>query len=382
MRALFFLLTIAFAAGPIQASDSVAPLDYDTLKPFLVNGENRYFGARYATTAEQDDLDSFVALRQAVEGPEFALGPSDAEVLVALTDGSADVQISYVFVPKENFTIEDYLLTPQIGNLNIIDDNDVSINTVETSLNGQLAYNVTVDIDFNKWTGISDFSILAQNQTTSAVETTSANAELTVVGITFFQVDAGGEIQLIGGPNFPLNVQTSNIVVNNDVNLGVFIQYFDGSTSNTSIQVPLTGVGITTSGLDAQINYSASCSPTVGTFDGSDVALPATCGMGFSTNEVNNEYVGPQYGFDFNLFENGSFVSSFEYNELVEGSDLELEGYSTFIEVNVLGEVPPLVTAIFPEGPFGSLGTEIVTLNIENLPTSVEDRCSKKTSCH
>lgn len=257
---------------------------------------------------------------------------------------------------------------PSISNLDIIDEGDLDIKPVADTSQGFLAYNITVEIDFNKWTGITSFGLQAFNKSTSEVVASSPSADLVVVGITFYTFDQAGQTVLIGGPAYPLNLTANDLTLSSQYTLSVFIQYFDRTTSNETLTIPLTSADISTSALDGLLVYDqASCSPVEGTYDGEAVQLPENCGMGFSTNSLNDAYVGPFFGFDFVPYQNGSFTSTFEWNALVEGSDLELEGYTTYIDVSVAGETLPVVSLITPDGPFQTTGTDKAVLYVENL---------------
>ncbi|CDF39371.1 unnamed protein product [Chondrus crispus] len=65
-----------------------------------------------------------------------------------------------------------------------------------------------------------------------------------------------------------------------------------------------------------------------------------------------------------------------EWNELVEGSDLEADGYTTFIEVQVNRTLAPAVSLIAPTGPFGTQGTDQVVVYIDNVAEGEDDPTS------
>lgn len=364
---LFFLACVVPASSKYHSLHSLYIRDAPNVFP----NNNRSVSADPASThSAPSRWESIFSSRQ-IAGPAFSSGPNDTEVLVALINGEEEAVLSFIFVPGENFTIEDYELVPSMGNLNILDEEDVETSYVADASQGFLAYNVTAEIDFNKWTGISTFALQAINKSTSEVEAFSDNADLVVVGITFYTVNEFGESVLIGGPAYPLTLTTDDVSSSLDYNLNVFIQYFDRTTSNETLTVPLDTVDISTSSLNGQLAYDeTTCSAVGGTYDGEDVELPEGCGVGFSTNSLNSIYVGPFLGLDLIPYQNGSFTVSFEWNELVEGSDLELEGYATYIDVSVVGEIPPVVTLIVPDGPFRTVGTDKAIVHVENLPQS------------
>lgn len=370
--ALLFLLLSLVGKHPAY-SLKTEQVRHQPLSLVSMESINHYFQAQYDKEPGTSELDSLLDFRQSIAGPTFSYGPNDTQVLVSLINCEAEARMYYIFLPKENYTIDDYRLIPSIGNKVIVDVDDTNILYSEIRLFGLLAYNVTVDLDFNKWTGNSSFGLQALNATTSEVETSSFTSELLVVGISFFGTDASGSDFLVCGSTYPLFVETTEILVNRNYNLGVFIQYYSGSTSDERLSISPTGIGISVSDLHKQVNYDESCPAVSGTYDGSDVILSTTCALGFSINSVGDSYQGPKFGFDFNPYRNGTFTVSFEWNQLVLGSDLELEGYSTFYEVRLLGEVPPIVTSIAPDGPFQVLGTDKIVVSLDNLPETAAE---------
>jgi hypothetical protein len=144
---------------------------------------------------------------------------------------------------------------------------------------------------------------------------------------------------VVGADRASLDLKVADLLVNNLVHLAAFIQYPDGSTSRSSLNpvIHLRDVRFEFSGLDHQLIHSADCASDGGTFDGSNVLLPSSCGIAFSTNTVSGLYTGPQLGFSLDPNYNGSFTVLFVWDELVAGTDLEAEGYETFLIVNIAG---------------------------------------------
>lgn len=318
--------------------------------------------------ASPERLENLLTLRQDVVGPSFTTGPSEQNVDLVLTNGTAADQLYFLFVPEDGKTIEDYTISPFIGNTDLLSNDDVAILPVADDSSGSLLYNITVDFDFNKWTGETAFGLNAVDKATSAT-TSSSTAAFTVAGITFYTTDESGATAIYGGPNYPLTVNVVDINADRDVNLQVFVQYLDGTNSSTAMSVPVSGVDISVSDLDEEVVYDdAGCLADVGTYDGDDVTLASSCGLGFSSNNLDGAYVGPMFGFDFVANRNGSFTASYEWNELVAFTDLQSVGYETYIDVNVVGEVSPIVHKIYDDGPFGSSGTDVVTLILGNVP--------------
>eukprot|EP00178_Gracilaria_changii_P025352 TRINITY_DN78133_c0_g1_i1.p1 TRINITY_DN78133_c0_g1~~TRINITY_DN78133_c0_g1_i1.p1 ORF type:complete len:1842 (+),score=228.92 TRINITY_DN78133_c0_g1_i1:684-6209(+) len=321
--------------------------------------------------AEPHRLPGALLGRQIEQAPTFLATFDDSVELVSLINGTAETEMFFVFVPEPGSTLSDYRFDARIEDTNVFDQEDVSFFVVEDNSRGFLAYNVTTLVDFNKWTGQSAFEVQAVNVSSSEIVATSQSMSIIVVGITFYTTQDGNRT-IYGGENFPFVLTTDELLISRDQNFEVFIQFFDGSSTNSSISVPLTEIEIELNGSKALVTRDASCSPVTGVYNGTDVQLSSQCGMGFSTNDLEGEYVGPHFGVDFNQHTNGSLITSFFWDEIVLGSDLEADGYSTFLNISVFGEVPPAVRYITPLGPFRSTGGDTAVLTIDNLPEDID----------
>lgn len=303
--------------------------------------------------------------------PRFRRSPVPSSNEVALADGSASETVFFVFEPEPGKTIADYSFSMSSSNEKTLLGEDFTIGAIQSI--GNQAYNVTANIDFTRWVGISDIGIIATDKNTS-VTTTSTSTKFTVVGVTFYREDENGNTTIVGGPSRPLKLTTEEIRNNPNIDLGVFIQYPDGTDSSESLnaQFPMNALKITPVSVEQQLSHdSSTCAETGNNFNGSDVLLGKQCGFGFSENDVNGSYVGPKFGLDMNTNRNGSFDLRFEWNALMTGSSLESVGYDTTLNVEVTGESHPIVTTIFPSGPFNSSSDDSFSVIVENLPDNV-----------
>lgn len=293
----------------------------------------------------------------------------ETEAILVQLNGTADHEQSYIFRPEDGKEIEDYNIVPVTSNANVLDTEDVDLTVVDV---GSGLYNVTAAFEFDRSVGQTGFALNFVDKATQAT-TTSSSTQFTVAGISFFFTNSSGSRQQIGGDRGNLAVSVSDLLQNDKIAVETFVQYLDGSNSSTSLSttIPMSGIDLSVSGNDGQINFDQnSCSSDGGTYDGSTVSLSQACGVGFSTNTVNNEYVGPFLGLDFETNKNGSFVIGFDWDELVGSSDeFSSAGYETYLGVDVTGEVSPVVTSISPAGPFSNEGGDTVTLVVENLPS-------------
>lgn len=369
-KPLIHMLFILILAATLNLSHAeTLTSSTHSLTPIFIGGVENYLRNAYIDNDIRSEFEDLMADHQA-SGPSFS-APSDPNVLMLQINGTDDAVCTWIFTPLENTTIDDYVIVPVVENEQVIDPKGIDLFIVEDTSRGFPTYNITANIIANQTVGTSLLGLTSLNKTTLVAESVSVSTQLTVVGITFYREEAG-VVTIYGGDRI-LNLKATDLISNNDVNLNVLIQYVDGSNSTTALAIPLDGMSLSTSTLQKQINYSSSCSVTSGNYDRSDVVLPSDCGIGFSTNNVGGSYIGPMFGFDFNPYRNGTFTVFFEYGQILIGSDLEGTGYETFIQVEVVGEVPPLVHSITPVGPFKSIGSEQVAINLGNLPTVLSE---------
>ncbi|CAN8064751.1 unnamed protein product [Agarophyton chilense] len=371
-RVSFIAAFVLVSILPVSHTYSLPSQHYRSL---FSSSASRFFNPLHLQASdlceEPHRLGGASLVRQLEQAPSFLASFADTEAIVALINGTAETEISYIFIPEPGATLADYRFEAQIEDTNIFDGEDVSFFSVEDNSRGFLAYNVTALVDFNKWTGTSAFEVRAVNVSSSETVATSQSIRIILVGISFYRIE-NSERVLYGGENFPFLLTTDDITSSQNQNFEVYIQFYDGSSTNSSITVPLSGIQIQSSESTGLVTHENSCSPVTGTFDGSDVQLPVSCGIGFSVNEFEGEYVGPKFGIDFNENRNGSLITSLFWEEIVQGSDLEADGYSTFLNISIIGETPPIVQYISPPGPFRSTGEDTVVLTISNLPTDRE----------
>lgn len=298
--------------------------------------------------------------------------PFDSEVELVQTNGTADYEHTYTFRPEKGKVITDYSLVPVSSNGDVLTSEDVGISIVDIG-NGN--YNVTTLFEFDRASGMTDFDLNFVDIETG-VTLVGTSTAFVVAGISFFHTNSNGTRVQIGGEKGNLILSASDIIEDDTIWVETFIQYLDGTNSTEAMAVGMNGMEISFSGgAGKYIAYDQnSCAPDGGTFDGSEVSMVAGCGVAFSTNAVNGEYVGPQLGLDFETNRNGSFVIAFDWEDLVVGSDAEIgsAGYETYIGVDIVGEVAPIISSISPPGPFATSGGDSVTLVVDNLPANAD----------
>jgi REJ domain/IPT/TIG domain len=291
--------------------------------------------------------------------------PQDNQVELVMTNGTADYEHTYTFRPEDGKTIGDYSIVPVSTNGDVLTSGDVAVSVVDI---GGGAYNVTTLFAFERAAGRCDFTLNFVDKVTGAT-VSGTTTSFICAGMSFFYTDASGNRVQVGGERGNLTLSASDLAANNKVRLETFVQYLDGTNSTRALKVGMGSILVSFSGLDHELVHDQnSCAVAGGTYDGATVSLPAGCGLGFSTNNVGGTYVGPQLGFDFEKYRNGSFAVGFAWDDLVVGTDAELEsaGYETYLNVDIVGEVAPIVKSISPAGPYS--GGDTITCIVANLP--------------
>lgn len=315
-----------------------------------------------------DTLPSFAGNFIARQLSSQLLQSTVREVELPLTNGTAEYEITFIFRPPTGTVIDDYDFVASVSNEDILTPDDVAISKVDA---GNGVYNISAFFDFDKTVGVTEFHFDVVN-TVNETTVAGPSIDFTVAGMAFYYTNQTHDRQLISTSKLPLTVFVPDLLNKPDANLEVFIQYMDGRNSSTSLDslFPMEQISVQLQGIRKQLVYSKdTCSSVAGFYDGKDVLLPPSCGLGFSTNNLDGAYVGPWFGFDFQTNRNGSFVVVFEWDDLLVGSDYEDVGYETFIVVDILGETAPIITDIAPSGPFGSAGRDTVTFTLDNLPS-------------
>lgn len=354
---LLAVLTACLCTGARGANESTAPTflrvsdiaSIQSAKNFIEISEQNSWNGR--------DFKNSAILRQAT----LVAQPQENQVEFIQTNGTAEYEATYTFQPADGKGIEDYSIVPVSSNGDVVASEDVGISVVEI---GGGAYNVTTLFEFDGATGVTRFDLNFVDTTTEAV-VSSESSTFVVAGITFFykdlianRIQVGGERQL---KLFSQIAQTRQDTSAENVVLETFVQYLDGSNSTEALNVDMAQIDFSFSGTDAFLSYDeGSCRSDGGTFDGSAVSLPAGCDVGFSTNDVNGEYLGPQFGLRYSTRQNGTFTIGINWEGLVSGSDAEIgsAGYETFLTVEVVsttvsssgGDTVTLQIPVFPDG--------------------------------
>lgn len=376
---LLVLLRIPTTANAKDVSCiGVGHIGRSIAKLFLPSGDD----AEEASDTETQQL--LESIRQIQKIPESGFSQEingTGAIQVLLVNGVGDEDVLHIFRPEDGKTIEDYDLVPVSTNTDVLPPEDVSITYVADTSTETLVYNVTSTFDFNGWTGVTNYSINAVDRESKATFAQTTPTKLTAVGMTFFFVDSSGNRTLVGGDSNPLQIDYTDLLTDNLFDLSVFIQYADGTDSTTSLNpsFPMTGITQAAANLDGQlIHDNANCSVTGGTYDGSDVKFNESCAIGFSTNQVNGNYVGPHYGFEFERYRNGSFQVNFSWDNFTTGTEFDGEQYGTFIDVAISGAVPVLVWSITPDGPFARPGGDEIEVIISNAASNLQNAQKSK----
>lgn len=287
---------------------------------------------------------------------EVVLEPADKQVDLVLTNGTTFYEHSYVFRAENGKSLSDYNVVPMSSNAEVLSRDDISFETLD---NGDNTYNITTEYEFSRSVGQTDISFNFEDKTSGQI-ISSGTSKFTVGGMSFFYTYSNGTRVQVGAGYGNLQLDYAEIQENDQIFLETYVQYLDGSTSREKLTAALDTVVISVENLDGQIQFNQNCEVDGGIYDGSSLSLPAGCGVGFSKNDVDGQYVGPYLGIDFEGGASGSFIFGFDYEQLVIGSDLESEGFETFLGVDIVGGM--YISEMSPSS-VSTLGGEVITIS-------------------
>lgn len=354
---LLTLLTACLSTGASGANDS-------TSLPFLrvsasdsIQSAKNFIEIKREQSWDRGGFKNSAIVRQGT----LVAQPQESQVEFIQTNGTAEYEATYTFQPAEGKGIDDYSIVPVSSNGDVVASEDVGVSVVEI---GGGAYNITTLFEFDGATGVTQFDLNFVDTETGVV-VSSESSTFVVAGITFFYKDLIANRIQVGGDRqltlFSQTAQTRQSTSSESVILETFVQYLDGSNSTEALNVDMSQIDFSFSGTEAFLSYDeSSCRSDGGTYDGSAVSLPTGCDVGFSTNDVDGEYLGPQFGLRYSPAQNGTFTIGINWEGLVSGSDADIgsAGYETFLTVEVVkttvtsggGDTVTLQIPVFPDG--------------------------------
>lgn len=331
MLFLLALLTSEFSTGARATNDSRATTFLRVSDSESIQSARDYIEIKDESAWNGGVLKNSAIVRQGT----LLAQPQEGQVEFIQTNGTTEYESTFTFQPADGKEIDDYSIVPLSSNGDVLASEDVGISVVDI---GGGAYNVTTLFEFDGATGVTQFDLNFVDTATQAVVSAESTTFL-IAGISFFFKDLiGNRVQVGGERTMTLFTQGQDTSARNEI-LETFVQYLDGTNSTEALSVAMSDIEFSFSAADAFLSYDEeSCSSDGGTYDGSVVSLQAGCDVGFSTNDVDDEYVGPQFGLNLAPNQNGSFTVGISWEGLVAGSDAETgsEGYETYLTVEIV----------------------------------------------
>jgi len=287
---------------------------------------------------------------------------------VLFINNTADDSILGLFYPEEGTTVDDYTFRPSSSNDFVLEAGDTDLQIVEVEVNGQIAYNISIDFSFNKCAGITNFGLTVERNSDSSTFC-SATFDYLVAGFCIY-TDVDGEKTVYTGKDGDdtWSMDYTSLLTTPGVTFHSFFQYLDRSNSTNPIPAnpSISDIVPEFSGRTSLIRYNSdSCNIAGGSYDGTVVANDEGCYQQFSVNQPGDSWPGVFYGVTFTQYISGSITivyvwDSFTTDSEFDGSDEE--PYMTYITLTVTGAPPPVVIQIVPDVAFQNVGGEKVTV--------------------
>jgi len=280
--------------------------------------------------------------------------------------------IFMVFRPERpSLTIEDYQFEWSSSNQRVLRDSNVNFTFVSETVDNIEAYNITFDLIFDDFVGITDLTVTAIPTFAGSenFENYSVTVPITAGGFVLYDpaVPFDGDNAVVTGADRNNQAPTYRVGTGPGglINYGVYVQYLNGSTSNTTV-VSFAPVEATVQQETSIVIYdSSTCSINGGIWEDSDsMTLDPACGYGFNENtDLFNVYFALQQQPE----RAGVVRLEFDWPDFEDG-----ELYENFFELNVSTtsgppELQPVLTDVTPRGPFLTTGGEAITFTGYNL---------------
>jgi len=324
---------------------------------------------RNAAFAEGDGLagfefDSFLARQASDSCLEFP----DYTHSVLFINNSAEDTVSGRFYPEAGLSVDDYDFVSVSTNDFVLVPADANVLNEEIEVEGQLAYNISIDFNFNKCAGITIYTMNVVRKSDGSTYC-SAVFDYLVAGFCIYTDDGttktvytGKEGEDVWSRNF------NSLIENPEITFNTFFQFLDRSNSSSPLPAnpSISGIDPEFSGRTQLIRYnSESCDQAGGAYNGSSVTTDAGCHQQFSTNQPGDTWPGVFYGVRFTQYIAGRITIVYVWESFTVGSEFEgsdEEPYMTFLTLAVTGNPPPVVIRIEPDIAFQTIGGEKVTV--------------------
>lgn len=295
---------------------------------------------------------------------------------VLLVNGSADDSFSFSFYPEDGLEVGDYEILRLSSNGDVL-NNVTDIELMTTALPGS-AVNMSTTLDFHSFPGKTNLTIEFRRPNGTLFD--SIEVDYLAAGLGIYRKDPSVGRVLVSGTDrsFVVPDYKENLSGNNHHELGAFVQFLNGSTSDSPLSDSSNADPASLFRLDTidavimqsrgQVDWDpAVCKLTAATWDGDDLLIPDGCGMGLAQGAGNETNSGGLYfGYDFEEYRAGNFDVLFEWDRFTEGSEFEDQEYTNYIKAFIGGDPPGIVRLVTPATEFSVDGGQDIYVEMIN----------------
>lgn len=299
---------------------------------------------------------------------------------VLLVNGSADDSFSFSFYPEDGLEVSDYKISQLSSNGDVL-NNDTDIEIMAATLSGR-AVNMSTSLDFHSFPGQTNLTIEFRRPNGTLFD--SIEVDYLAAGLGIYREDPDGGRVLVSGTNrsFVVPDYTDNLNGNNHHELGAFVQFLNGSTSDSAVSEGSSSDPASLFRLDninpvimqskGQVDWDPSvCKLTSATRDGNNLLIPDGCGMGLAQGLGNETQSGGLlFGYDFEEYRAGNFDVLFEWDRFTEGSEFEDQEYTNYVKAEIGGDPPAIVRLVTPVTEFSAEGGQDLYVEMVNADSA------------
>lgn len=288
------------------------------------------------------------------------LVPLDSlEQQVVMEENTVETQFSFSFMTEEGRNVSDYTVTVECSNHAVLRVEDVEVGPPILMENGRANY--TLSVTFERQVGEVELSVVFRTEDRAIY--TNLVVHYIVCGISFFSYDTRTMIKTLL-PNNEFLISTFHDLLDEELLVFyVFVQFPDGSTSETDLsnltKVPnLSTLTISLQGdkLLPDHNFRTCLTNHGQLLDNGTIALEPTCNFGFTSFRVSK----PLF-FAVRLLrqKTGHLLFHFRWGDFLRGTLFD-ELFETSLSIRVTGKVPASIVSFIPPGPFRKSGGQLL----------------------
>lgn len=295
---------------------------------------------------------------------------------VLLVNGSADDSFSFSFYPEDGLEVSDYMISRLSSNGDVL-SNDTDIEIMTAALPGR-AVNMSATLDFHSFPGQTNLTVEFRRPNGTLFD--SIEVDYLAAGLGIYRNDPSRGRVLVSGTDrsFVVADYTDNLNGNNHHELGAFVQFLNGSTSDSPVSAGSNADQASFFRLDninpvimqskGQVDWDpAVCKLTSAIRDGNNLLIPDGCGMGLAQGLGNaTQSGGLLFGYDFEEYRAGNFDVLFEWDRFTEGSEFEDQLYTNYVKAEIGGDPPAIVRLVTPATEFSTNGGQDLYVEMIN----------------